>query len=97
MHGVVKRSKSLNNDTIKLPELDCMGHVLDVKEINLVNTSRILIYLTDASGLLLRLEYDDYDKSDPFIRDLFKMKCLEIKERFLIVQNVQHCPETCQI
>lgn len=83
------KSKKLNCNNVEPPELDCAGYFLETKEIELTNTTRLLLYMTDATGLLLRIENDDYNKSDTFIRDLKRMKQLEMKDRFLMLRNIR--------
>lgn len=86
------KSKQLSNNTLTYPEINCKGYLLDVRDTEVETSTRYFIYLTDASGLLLRIEYETDIESTHFIRDLKKKSSEEISERLLNFSNVRLLP-----
>ncbi len=85
-------SKKLNKNSPYFPEVDCSGYILMTKRVQHSNTSRIFIYLTDASGLISRIEVDDFCSSDSHFREMEKMQHIDIKQRLLGVTNLRIAP-----
>lgn len=86
------KSKKLCVNEIRYPEVDCKGYLLDFEVTTIQSILKLVLYLTDASGLILRIEHEEYCESDNFIRDLKQMKSREISERYLMFRNIRLLP-----
>jgi len=84
------KSKKLGNESISCPELDCAGYLLDLKETKIEVGMRLLIYLTDITGLVLRIEYDGCALSDFTHRH--KLKPEAQKSTLLLFRDLRVCP-----
>ncbi len=89
---LIIKSKKLCVNEIKYPEVDCKGYLLDFEVTTIERILKLVLYLTDASGLLLRIEHEAYCESDNFIRDLKQMKSRDISERYLMFCNIRLLP-----
>lgn len=54
-------SRRLTASSIQSPECDVIGYLLKVTKISLDDNTRFLIYMTDQTGLVLRIERDSFD------------------------------------
>ncbi len=83
------KSKKLKSNSPECPELDCAGYLLKINEVELINKTRLLLYLTDATGLLLRIEHEGYNKSDSLVCGLKKIMHLDISKRYVLFRDIR--------
>ncbi len=88
-------SKKIDKTSPNLPEVDCSGYLLFSTQLQCFNLTRLLVYLTDKSGLMLRVELDDCCPTDSHVREIGKIKNCELEQRSVTFSNLRVAPFDC--
>ena len=85
-------SKKLHPNSLHLPEVECLGYLLLLKQIRHSHMLRLSIFLMDASGLMLKIEVDESFSSDSHFRELKKIQQYMIEERLVAFTDLRLAP-----